>query len=485
MKLRETYRKMSVQAKASLWFMITQCLKKGIGFIIVPLYTRLLTAGEYGNYTIFYSWYEVMLVFGTLKLYGNSYAVGMTKFEKDRQHYTSSMLGLGLLCTFVFYITAGLFKDNFIQWLGMSVPLISLLFLEILMDTPYNLWAQSQKFDYKYKGITILTMIVLLLTPIIGVTLVWCMEDKALGAILGKGIPAILAGLFCMIVILKQSKTVFVKKYWSYALGFNIPLIFYYLAQVLLNQMDRIMIRFMNGEVKVGIYSVANAAAYTLGIVASVINVSFIPYMFKNMKAHKEDRIKALGNQLMFVVALLQILLIAVAPEAMKILATEEYQEGVWLIPPLVASVFISFVYQMFINVEFYYEKKFFLMWASIAVCVCNLVLNYVGISLYGYLAAGYTTLISNILCLIAHMLCVKNITKKENQSQVISYRFTILISIGFLAVSSIFMMLYYHIAIRYALIAVICLGAILKRKLMWQMVREVKRKNENCNDRS
>lgn len=474
-QLQETYRKLSVQAKSSLWFMITQCLKKGIGFIVVPLYTRLLTAGEYGKYNIFYSWYEVLLVFGTLRLYGNSYVVGMTKFEKDRGRYTSSMLGLGLLCTMIFYLIARLFQRDFIQWLGMSFPMISLLFLEIVMDTPYNLWAQSQKFDYKYKGITTLTMSTILLTPVIGITLAFLMENKALGAILGKCVPAILSGIFCMIVILKDNKTIYVKKYWSYALGFNLPLIFYYLAQVCLNQMDRLMIQFMEGEAKVGIYSVANAASYVFGIVTSVINVSFIPYMFQNIKAHREDKIKLLSNQFLLIVAVLQLILIAIAPEAMKILATPEYQEGVWLIPPLVASVYISFVYQLFINVEFYYEKKFFLMWASIMVCVCNFSLNYWGISRYGYLAAGYTTLISNLVCLITHMFCVKRIIKKANVMQAVSFRFAAFICLLFLGVTSVFMALYPYVIIRYLLIAIICLTAFAKRKLIFQMIHEVK----------
>ena len=43
----------------------------------------------------------------------------------------------------------------------------------------------------------------------------------------------------------KQGKKFFSKKYWKYALKFNIPLIPYYLSQVVFNTSDRIMISYI------------------------------------------------------------------------------------------------------------------------------------------------------------------------------------------------------------------------------------------------
>ena len=49
--------------------------------------------------------------------------------------------------------------------------------------------------------------------------------------------------------------------------------------------------------------------------------------------------------------------LIMVAPEVVKILASKPYWEGIVIIPPVVLSNYIIFVYTMYVNVEHYYKK--------------------------------------------------------------------------------------------------------------------------------
>ena len=47
---------MSIASKAALWFTICGFVQKGISFITVPIFTRLLTTEQYGVVSIFYSW---------------------------------------------------------------------------------------------------------------------------------------------------------------------------------------------------------------------------------------------------------------------------------------------------------------------------------------------------------------------------------------------------------------------------------------------
>ena len=42
MNITSKYRSLSVQAKAALWFTICSFLQKGISFITVPIFTRLI-----------------------------------------------------------------------------------------------------------------------------------------------------------------------------------------------------------------------------------------------------------------------------------------------------------------------------------------------------------------------------------------------------------------------------------------------------------
>ena len=46
MNITSKYRSLSVQAKAALWFTICSFLQKGISFITVPIFTRLMSTED-------------------------------------------------------------------------------------------------------------------------------------------------------------------------------------------------------------------------------------------------------------------------------------------------------------------------------------------------------------------------------------------------------------------------------------------------------
>ena len=83
-KLLVKYRSIPVQVKASLWFLICAFLQKGISFITTPIFTRLLSTSEYGQYNVFNSWMNIIIVIVTLNLFSGVYTRGLVKFEKDR-----------------------------------------------------------------------------------------------------------------------------------------------------------------------------------------------------------------------------------------------------------------------------------------------------------------------------------------------------------------------------------------------------------------
>ncbi len=54
-KLLDKYKKIPAPVKAGLWFFICTVLQKGIVFLTVPIFTRLLTTEQYGLLTVYQS----------------------------------------------------------------------------------------------------------------------------------------------------------------------------------------------------------------------------------------------------------------------------------------------------------------------------------------------------------------------------------------------------------------------------------------------
>ena len=95
-KLRKKYRSMPVQVKASLWFLICSFLQKGISTVSTPIFTRLLSTAEYGQYNVFNSWLGIITIFVTLNLSAGVYTQGLVKFDIVFITGSDALFGCGL-----------------------------------------------------------------------------------------------------------------------------------------------------------------------------------------------------------------------------------------------------------------------------------------------------------------------------------------------------------------------------------------------------
>ena len=139
-------------------------------------------------------------------------------------------------------------------------------------------------------------------------------------------------------------------------------------------------------------------------------------------------------------------------------------------------SLLLLFYSQLFINVEFYFEEKYNLVGASILAAVVNIVLNYYGIKMFGFVAAGYTTLISYILFAGCNYLAMKGVCRKKSiDENLYDYKLLVLLFIAFAVVGFIFTALYPFRWIRLGVIAVGLVVIIVFRNKFIELFMRVK----------
>ena len=92
----EAYKRLPKQVKAAGWYVVCSFLQKGISFITTPIFTRLLSPTEYGKFSVFTSWMDIIAIFVTLRLCYGVYSQGLIKFDTERQVFSSSLQGLTL-----------------------------------------------------------------------------------------------------------------------------------------------------------------------------------------------------------------------------------------------------------------------------------------------------------------------------------------------------------------------------------------------------
>lgn len=469
------YKKLSSPVKASFWFTVSSIIRKGISLLSTPIFTRLLTTEQYGVYSVYQSWYAIIAIFATLNLYAGVYNNGMTKWPDERPQYTSALLGLSTTCTVVLFLVYLAAHDFWNQLFGLSGIFVVLIFLQVLFESAYSFWAAGERYDYRYKKLVIVTIIMGVASPVLGIAVVWFSEYKAEARVFSYVFVQVCVGVLLYIRNMVKGKKFYVKEYWKFALSFNLPLIPHYLSQTVLNQADRIMISNMAGSGEAAIYSIAYTISMMFTIVTGAINNTFIPYTYKAIRDQRYAELRRNSSFLVLFVGVACIVAMAFGPELIRVFAAPEYYEARWVVPPVAEALLFMFIYPLFCNVEFYYEQTKFIMVASSIAALINIGLNYIGITYFGYVAAAYTTLICYVLLSVAHYLAYKKICKKEGiDSDIYNIRFFVKVSLVSILVMVLMTMVYDIAIIRYLVVGIIITICYSKRDMVQKKINEI-----------
>lgn len=466
LKVIQTYQKLRTPVKAAFWFTVMAFFQKGISFFVTPLYTRMLSVEEYGYYSLFLSWISFFSPIATLNLSGGGFNNGMMKYENDRKQYVSSIQALGYITVSIFFIIIFIFKDWIMPWSGLDKILLISMFLYLLFDPPFSYWAYYQRYQFQYKALVIITILSTILAPVINLTLLRLVNsNRQYVFIIGTTIAKVVTGLFFTIYNFIQGKVWFRKKYWSFALRFNIPLIPHYLSHVVLGQVDRIMIGYYAGKKEVAIYSLTYNISLLLNILFDSVLNAMTPYLFKKLKEKDYKSMSKNVDYILFLFVGILLCSVLIIPELLSFLGTGEYEEGRWIVAPVMLGSYFMVLCSFFGTVQFYNEKSIYIMITSVTAAVSNVIMNAIFIPIFGYIIAGYTTLASYVIFSIIQYFFMSYVCKKERMGCIYNIRTWVLLSIIVSVLTMCEMFLYPYVWIRYGMLAGVALLCLINYK--------------------
>ena len=474
-KLIEKYKGLSIQLRATIWFFVCSVLQRGISVITTPIFTRLLSAEEYGQFNVFNSWLSIITVFVTLQLSAGVYTMGIVKFKEEENVFTSSLQGLNLTLCVVWTGIYLLFQDFWNQLFSLTTVQMLAMMLMIWSCSAFNFWMTTQRNKYQYKLLVIVTLLVSIAKPVIGILFVLYAEDKVTARILGLMLIEVIAYSFAFVVQMVRGKKFCSWKYWKYAVVFNLPLIPHYLAGSVLGSSDRIMIQRMVGMSAAGIYSLAYSVSQVMLMVNEALNKTMSPWLYQKMRTKEYHLMSKVVYSSLGIVAFANLVLIAVAPELVAVFAPAEYYEAIYVIPPISMSVFFNYMYLCFAPFEFYYEKRIWTTIGTFTSAVLNIALNFVFIQIFGYIAAGYTTLICYLINAVMHYYFMRKVCKTY-MDDIKPYHAKVLVGISavFMGIGFLYIPTYGNIFVRYVLTALFVVVLFVKRKQVAEIVKFV-----------
>lgn len=460
----------SSAVKASMALLFANMMLKGISLISGPIFTRIMTEDQYGIVSTFQSWQSMLAVIITLNLSQGVFNNGMFDFKENRDQFEFSLIVISAVCASIFLVIFELLKKPLLVLFDMPSIMVYIMILYFFFVPAYQFWSGRQRFEYRYKALCIITICISLFSLILGVLLVLNVssEHGALARIVAMEGVSIAVGVFFFVVIAVRAKFKCNISYCMYALKFNIPLIPHYMSMYILGSSDRIMITKMVDTTSTAIYSVAYTVASVMQILWTSIEASLSPWIYEHLNTHDEQAIRKTSSRILVVYAAFCLTCTLFAPEIMSILAPSSYSAGIFAIPAIAGGVFFTAVYSLYMRIELFYKNTVFATIASTIAAILNIVLNYIFINIFGFIAAGYTTMFCYAMLALLHYVNVK----KRGYEAAVDNQKVFIISVAVILMSVLISLVYSYDLLRYTLIVMILFFGVFNRKMIIKMIK-------------
>ncbi len=476
-RIQFKYKNLAKPAKASIWFVVCYVIQRGLQFIGMPIYTRLMSTDEYGVYSVFLSWFNLISVLSSLCIYGGTFNKAMVKYEDERDRYISSVQWLTTIVAVVVSCIILCFNEQITRATGYSIKCQLLMCVHILLFPSLQYWSQKQRFLYGYKKLVAVTLLNSIFTLGLGIVFVYFSSDKSFALI---AITVIVQAVINGIIFLDLSykgKVFFDKEFWSWSLITAVPLVPHYFAEIVLGHADRLMIKQICGDSQAGIYNIVYQISMVMTILRMGINGSFTPWLYYSLKEKHFEDIRNITKTITLLMASLTVLFMLIGPEILKLVAPPQYYEAVIGIPAIMIGCFFVFSYVLYLNVEIYFEKSTFVAISSVTSAIVNVVLNYYSIPKWGYISAAYTTMISYLLMLLMHFCFYRYVLKINKIERLYDDKYLFICSAVLICLGTIVIKVYDLMWIRWIIVISLLLLMILKRKKIIGMFTKLKEK--------
>lgn len=447
--------------KAGLWYTFGNILIKGISFLTLPIFTRLLTTTDFGIYNTYIAYESIISIIISLGVYA-SINNAKIDFKDDFNKYISSVCNLFVMFFVLVIIVTNIVYPLFPHSKEFDVGLTNILILHSFGSAIINYISLKYVIEMKYRLSMIIALILTLCNVFISLYL--CLNvynsQRYLGRILGSAAGVIIIGIILYVILQKDGKCIINKKYWKYALAIGLPIIPHALSLTLLSQVSRIMIKDMVGYSEVGIFSLAYTMASILSLIMNSLDSAWRPWFYKNYSAQNYSTLKRKNDYYIFIFTIVTIVLCIMMPEIIKVISSKEYWESTDVTIPLIVAVYFNFMYLFAVNKEYFHKKTIFISVGTIICVVLNVVLNYILIKLFGYKAAAYAAVISNIALFLLH----DRIAKKIDKNAIVNQKCLFIGFIVVFAIAAVTILFENNLLIRFGILCVIVFGLFINR---------------------
>lgn len=435
---------------------IPSILGRILGYLLVPLYTRVFIPEAYGTVNVFYSYASFLMIVLTYGMETAFFRFNEKESDKEKV-FSTGMISL-LISSSAFLALVSLFAGsiarfidyanfkNYVIWFGWILALDALSAIPFARLRSQN---KAKRFAViKMVGIVtniILNLFFILLCPYIvnnfGNSIIahsvscfyrtdWGIEYIFISNLIASGITLLL-----LYPEFAATKWKIHSDLWKRMLLYAFPLLFAGMAGIVNETFDRLLLRYLLPKdiatYQVGIYAACYKISILMTIFIQAYKYAAEPFFFAQAKEKDAKVVYArIMDYFIIVVSLIYLTTMVYLDDfILRFLIGKEYHEGRGVIPILMlANLFLGVYY----NLSIWYKlvgKTIWGAWLSVIGAVITLTLNFWWIPLssdhliYGYYGSAWATFICYaVMMVLSYILGQKYFPVNYNLKKFFGY---------------------------------------------------------------
>lgn len=395
-------------AKNTILFTISSFGSKILVFLLVPLYTSILSTTDYGIADTITTTASLLIYIFTLNIQDAvlRFAIEHGKNPKQYLAYGIRMLNIGSVALVVILILIKLF--NVINWDGYFYLF---LFLQYYFVAIYHIYSNYLRAIDKVKEVAISGIITTLVTIFCNIIFLLFFKVGLIGYLISMVVGSLASSVYCNIIIsyspIKLISLSVDKTIRKSMLMYSVPLIFNGIAWWMNNSIDKYFVIGILGQAQNGIYAVS----YKIPTIMTVLHNIF--FQAWNLSAIKEFDPKDKDGFFAETYTLYNACLILACsglilfniPIARVLFAKDFFVAWKYssvLLLSIVFSALAGFVGSVFTAVK---DSRIFAV-STVISALMNCVLNFVLIPIWGVMGAAIATYISFGMIWLNRLVC-------------------------------------------------------------------------------
>ena len=413
---------LSSLAKDTAIYGLSSIVGRFLNYLLVPLYTATLSAagGGYGVITNVYAYTALLLVILTYGMETTFFRFANKEGEKPLVVYSTTLIIVGTISLFFLCMVLG-FLPQISQAMGYAAHpeyigiMGACVALDAFLAIPFA-WLRYQKRPIKFAALNLLFIFLNIVTnllyflvlpklyplypdviglfynPGVGVGYIFGLNLVCKAAIVAFFIPELTGFKYILDVALMKRM-----------LRYSWPILVLGIAGILNQTADKIIFPLVygdiqEGQVQLGIYGACVKIAMIMAMITQAFRYAYEPFVFGKSKDQDSKTTYAKGMKFFIIFTLLAFLCVMAWLDALKYIIAPGYWDGLRVVPIVMAAEIMMGIY---FNLSFWYkliDKTIWGAWFSLAGCAVLLIINFVFIPRYGYMAcawggfAGYGT---------------------------------------------------------------------------------------------